>query len=441
MQTHNSGEKLSLINGRIHTQSSTASSITIEHGRITAIDNDNSGHSGKIIDLHGRTVLPAFCDTSLDFFSWSENLERLNLKTITSIKALHNALSTYIQANPNPLRGWYIAQGLNENLHITRDDLDSIIPSKPCAVIDNNNNHVILNTPAMNEFNMPQDNTELEGFIQHLPPLNKDDMIYLIENYSQKLNALGISEIWTDFYFNAHDLWEIFSQYAYNSLTFRMRTNFCFSSMNEMNYFLASGLRTNDGLPFCKMGGIIVNDSLKQEEQKNIITNAYSSGCQLIISNNQFTLNAIEREIKRTRKSSRHLVRTENFSKKLIDNMKLLNLGGIILPNNNNELHNAFQNGIVISAGSGSQLIQPLRNIALMMNNGLSAAEALSVYSWSAAWNGGNEIRRGNLEIGNDADIIVLEQDPFLVKPEEIAGIDITMTICAGQIVYDSGTI
>ena len=50
-------------------------------------------------------------------------------------------------------------------------------------------------------------------------------------------------------------------------------------------------------------------------------------------------------------------------------------------------------------------------------------------------------MRRGELALGNDADIVVLEKDPYLVKPEEIAGIDVTMTICAGKIVYDSGTL
>ena len=122
MQTQT--EKLSLINGRIHTPSALASNITIEHGRIVSIDDDSADatSSGKVIDLHGRTVLPAFCDTGLDFLGWAENQERLSLTSITSAKAFTSALSAYVQANPKPLRGWYIAQGLSGNIHITRDD-------------------------------------------------------------------------------------------------------------------------------------------------------------------------------------------------------------------------------------------------------------------------------------------------------------------------------
>ena len=76
-----------------------------------------------------------------------------------------------------------------------------------------------------------------------------------------------------------------------------------------------------------------------------------------------------------------------------------------------------------------------------MISQGLSVAEALNVYTWAGAWNGGVESRRGDLAVGNDADVVVLEQDPFLVKPEEIAGIDVTMTFSAGRKVYDSGAV
>jgi predicted amidohydrolase YtcJ len=82
-----------------------------------------------------------------------------------------------------------------------------------------------------------------------------------------------------------------------------------------------------------------------------------------------------------------------------------------------------------------------MKNISKMVSDGLSVAEALSVYTWGAAWNGGVDSRRGELAVGNDADAVVLEQDPFSVRPEEISGIDVSMTFTAGSIVYDSGAV
>ena len=264
MQTRNDTQKLSLINGIIHTPTSTASCITFEHGRIVSIDDEAAALNGKVIDLQGKTVLPAFCDTSLDFFGWAEDQERLSLSTVRSLQEFTGALTAYQQSNPEPLRGWYIAQGLPESVNISRDDIDAVIPSRPCAVIGAKRTHAVLNTPAMSEFNMPQDNIELDGLAQHLPPLSTNDILYLIRTYSPKVNALGISEVWIDAYTDAGKIWDIFSSEAYGELSFRVRLNFGFDEVISMNEFLASGLRTGDGLPMCRLGGILVRDDLKR---------------------------------------------------------------------------------------------------------------------------------------------------------------------------------
>lgn len=440
---HTQDEKISLINGRIHTPSGTAANITFEHGRIVSVDDESTGLDGKIIDLHGRTVLPGFCDTSLDFLTWAESQERLSLAGVRSAREMSEALTAYSRANPKPLREWYIAVNLPDDIMISRDDLDSVIPSLPCAVIDAKMSRAVLNTPAMNEFNMPQDNVELDEFTSHLPPLSEEDIIHLVKTYAPKANAFGITEIWSDFHGvaqNAKRLWDIFFNDAYDSLTFRMRCNFAFDGVNPLNEFLSHGLRTGDGLPFCRLGGIIVDGALEQQEQKNMIYSAHLSGCQVISDNNKSCLNALERVIKRSRKNLRHVVK--NIAGNLIDRMRLLGLGGIALAGGENDfLHEAFQNGLVISSGSGDSLSSPVKAASILVSQGLSVAEALSVYTWSASWNGGAESRRGEIAVGNDADLVILEQDPFRVRPEEIASVDIAMTFCAGCAVYDSGAI
>ena len=438
MQTQDG--KISLINGRIHTQSGTASNITFEHGRIASVDDEVSSLDGKIIDLHGRTVLPGFSDTCLDFLAWSESQERLNLSNVHSVREMSELLTTYSRANPKPLREWYIADSLPDEIIISRDDLDAVIPAMPCAVIDAKRSHAVLNTPAMNEFNMPQDNVELDEFTQHLPNLSDEDILHLAKTYAPKVNALGITEIWSDFYGDAKRLWDIFFSDAYDMLTFRMRCNFGFDDVSTLNEFLAEGLRTGDGLPFCRLGGIIVDGNLEQQVQKSMIYAAHLSGCQVISDNSKSCLNALERVIKRSRKNSSHVIR--NIAGNLIERMRLLGLGGIVIAGNEDDfIHEAFQNGLVISAGSGLSLTSPVKTISDFVSHGLSVAEALSIYTWSASWNGGAEARRGELAIGNDADIVILEQDPFLVRPEEIAEIDVAMTFCAGCAVYDSGAI
>ena len=431
-------EKISLINGRIHTPSGIAASITFENGRIVSIDDQTAASDGKIIDINGRTVLPGFCDTGLNFLFWAENQDRLNLSDVHSSKEIYDALKAYSEANPNPLRGWYIAYNFPDNFVLSRDELDAVIPSMPCALINSKDSHAVLNSVAMNEFNMPQDDVELDEFSQHLPSLSDNDIIYLIKNYVHKATVAGITEIWGDFYGNAENIWSIFSESVYDTLPFRIRCNFGFDSAADLNEFLSTGLRTGDGLPFCKVGGILIRDGLEQYEQKNMIYSAHLSGCQVITENNKSCLNALERVSKKVSKNTRHIVK--NFTSGLIERMKILNLNGMAVSGQEyNFMSEAFRNGLVVCAGSGELLKSPVKNISELVYNGLSVAEALSVYTWSSSWNGGFEARRGELAVGNDADIVVLEQDPFLLRPEEIAGIDVTMTFCAGCSVYDSG--
>lgn len=426
-------EKLSLINGKIHTQTGTASNITFEHGRIVSIDNE-IGHDGKVIDLKGRTVLPAFCLTGINFLDWSENQERLNLAGINSVQEFSDAFEKYSQEKTKPLRGWYIAYGLSDDVIISHEDLDAVISENPCAVIEANNNHAVLNTPAMNEFNMPQDNVELDEFTEHLPSLTREDIFYLVENYGPKINALGISEVWVDFDGTAKRFWDIFSfGEIYDALTFRLRANFSFQDVSTLNNFLSSGLRTGDGLPFCKIGGVIIGGEIPQEEQKNMIISAHFSGCQIISDVDKYCLNILERVIKKTRRHSRHLLRNFTLSPQLLERMRILGLGGIISESNKEFLHEAFQSGLVLSSGA---ITSPLKNIAELVSNGLSVSEAINIYTWGAAWNGGNILRRGELSTGNDADIIVLEEDPFSAK--DISSIKIAMTFCAGCMVYEA---
>ena len=66
----------------------------------------------------------------------------------------------------------------------------------------------------------------------------------------------------------------------------------------------------------------------------------------------------------------------------------------------------------------------------------LSVAEAIGTYTWNGAWNGHNERRRGEIAPGCDADLVVLERDPFLVPARELADIGIAMTLCGGRVTH-----
>ncbi|MBW1778678.1 MAG: amidohydrolase [Deltaproteobacteria bacterium] len=67
---------------------------------------------------------------------------------------------------------------------------------------------------------------------------------------------------------------------------------------------------------------------------------------------------------------------------------------------------------------------------------GITAEQALALYTREAAHVSFEEAERGTIQQGKRADVVVLDRDPLALPPEEIAGCKVTMTVVGGRIVY-----
>ena len=109
--------------------------------------------------------------------------------------------------------------------------------------------------------------------------------------------------------------------------------------------------------------------------------------------------------------------------------------------------------GIIISAGSDAPVesISPLLGIHAAVtrqdendrpyegwveNERLSVGEAINMYTWASAWHSNEENLRGEIVEGKLADLVVLEDDIFLIAQERIKDIKVSMTICGGKVTY-----
>lgn len=92
------------------------------------------------------------------------------------------------------------------------------------------------------------------------------------------------------------------------------------------------------------------------------------------------------------------------------------------------------------------RLLNPLSSVALAVTHGgfgtaerITAAEALAAYTAGSAAAEGMADDKGTLAPGRFADLIVLSADPTEVAPEQIAGIEVLLTMVGGRIVYRRG--
>jgi len=96
--------------------------------------------------------------------------------------------------------------------------------------------------------------------------------------------------------------------------------------------------------------------------------------------------------------------------------------------------------GATLAFGSDCMPLDPLFGIGQAVDaptsqQQLSVTEALEAYTAGAAYAGFDEDRMGTIEVGNCADFAVLAESPW--ESNDIAGIDVEMTVVGGDIVYD----
>ncbi|WP_394741106.1 amidohydrolase [Natronococcus roseus] len=109
--------------------------------------------------------------------------------------------------------------------------------------------------------------------------------------------------------------------------------------------------------------------------------------------------------------------------------------------NRTNRLRRVLEHGIPLAFGSDCMPLDPLLGIHHAVNAStdaqrLSVTEAIRAYTSGAAYAGFDEDRLGTLEVGKRADIVVLEDSPW-TQPDRIDGIDVTMTIVDGEVVFE----
>ncbi|HEU4696479.1 MAG TPA: amidohydrolase [Sphingomicrobium sp.] len=122
---------------------STARAAAIRDGRFIAVGSDAEvlkarGPKTRVIDLHGRTVLPGFNDTHVHLTAGKDLETEVDLTNIHSVREIEAAVAARArQAKPGEwivgTRGWWEYQ-LAEGRLPTRADLDSAAANHPVSI-------------------------------------------------------------------------------------------------------------------------------------------------------------------------------------------------------------------------------------------------------------------------------------------------------------------
>jgi predicted amidohydrolase YtcJ len=149
---------------------SIAHAAAISGGRFIAVGSDaevmkSKGPNTRVIDLHGKTVLPGFDDTHVHLTAGEELPLQVDLTHIHSIKQIQAAIAARAkQVKPGEwitgTRGWWEYQ-LAEGRLPTRAHLDAAAPNNPVAIPGPH--YVIVNSRALALARVTRDTPDPQG--------------------------------------------------------------------------------------------------------------------------------------------------------------------------------------------------------------------------------------------------------------------------------------
>lgn len=112
-----------------------------------------------------------------------------------------------------------------------------------------------------------------------------------------------------------------------------------------------------------------------------------------------------------------------------------------------NPLRTILATGLKVAGGSDSYVtpMDPMLGIHAAVNHHaqdqrVSVGEALRMYTTAAAYAAFEEKQKGTIEPGKLADLVVLAKNPYEVPRTELKDIEVSMTICRGEVVFKAAS-
>jgi predicted amidohydrolase YtcJ len=154
------GEEVDVLftNGNIYTVNDRqlrAEAVAVKGARIIFVGSDQDAkefHAGKIVDLHGRTVVPGFTDSHCHIFGIGEREMRLNLEGTNSLEDFLARVKERV--DKTGLGKWVSGRGWIETFwkppqFPTRQDLDRIAPNNPVFLTRADGHASVVNSATL----------------------------------------------------------------------------------------------------------------------------------------------------------------------------------------------------------------------------------------------------------------------------------------------------
>jgi len=205
-----------------------ASWVVIKNEKIVTVGKGNdwktykNNHS-RIIDCHGKTVIPGLMDAHLHLVSYAKSLVIADISPAGNVHSISDIQSIIKnESQKRPAGQWILARGYNdfylsEKRHPERRDLDKAAPDHPVRLTHRSGHAHVLNSRALNLVGITRDSGDTEGGIierdlktggptgllyemgdflsEKIPPLSPADLASGLGDANRELVSRGVTSI------------------------------------------------------------------------------------------------------------------------------------------------------------------------------------------------------------------------------------------------------
>lgn len=147
--------------------------IFVENGCIQGVGTKDEVFKSKtdqtkVVDLQGKTLMPAFIDSHSHITSFANTLMVLALQGVTSFEAIQEAIVAYKDKKQLKKGDWIMGFGydhnfLTEQAHPTKALLDAVLPENPIIITHESGHMGVLNSEALKALGIDSTTKDPEG--------------------------------------------------------------------------------------------------------------------------------------------------------------------------------------------------------------------------------------------------------------------------------------
>lgn len=315
---------LILFNANVITMDPTfpiAQLVAVHSGKIEKVGGnehlkDLTNSKTKVIDCHGKTVVPGFIEAHIHFHGFSERLTTIDLSPRNNVRSISDIRDKISQISKSlPSGTWIRGAGYNEfylaeKRHPTRSDLDGATFAHPIKLTHRSGRAHVLNSLALKLVNISKETADpTDGLIDRdlqtgeptgllygmgdtlaklIPPIDDDQMERGVKLANNQLSALGITSIHDASPRNDLNRWKMFQRWVEGGL---LRSRVCIAlGMEGYEEYRKHSFQTRIDENRLRVQGlkIILHETTgrlypAQEELNEMVLDIHRSGSQAVL--------------------------------------------------------------------------------------------------------------------------------------------------------------